>query len=85
MAFCNSCGTTIQPAEDQPSGSSLSVPNSSLYRDEQVIFVLQAGNTTHEQVLRSIDLIGEKVLPRFEVKAHAAALQDAAQIGISME
>jgi alkanesulfonate monooxygenase SsuD/methylene tetrahydromethanopterin reductase-like flavin-dependent oxidoreductase (luciferase family) len=40
---------------------------------DQMIFVLQAGNTTHDQVLRSIDLIGEKVLPRFEVKAHAAA------------
>jgi alkanesulfonate monooxygenase SsuD/methylene tetrahydromethanopterin reductase-like flavin-dependent oxidoreductase (luciferase family) len=40
---------------------------------DQMIFVLQAGNTTHDQVLRSIDLIGEKVLPRFEAKAHAAA------------
>jgi alkanesulfonate monooxygenase SsuD/methylene tetrahydromethanopterin reductase-like flavin-dependent oxidoreductase (luciferase family) len=40
---------------------------------DQMIFVLQAGNTTHDQVLRSIDLIGEKVIPRFAVKAHAAA------------
>jgi len=40
---------------------------------DQMIFVLQAGNTTHEQVLRSIDLIGEKVIPKFQVKAHAAA------------
>ena len=40
---------------------------------DQMIFVLQAGNTTHDQVMRSIDLIGEKVIPRFEVKAHAAA------------
>jgi len=40
---------------------------------DQMIFVLQAGNTTHDQVLRAIDLIGEKVIPRFEVKAHAAA------------
>ncbi|GEP53340.1 LLM class flavin-dependent oxidoreductase [Reyranella soli] len=40
---------------------------------DQLIFVLQAGNTTHDQVLKSIDLIGEKVIPRFEVKAHAAA------------
>lgn len=32
---------------------------------DQMIFMLQAGNTTHEQVLRSIELIGEKVIPRF--------------------
>jgi hypothetical protein len=31
-----------------------------------MIFVLQAGNTTHEQVMRSIELIGRKVIPRFE-------------------
>lgn len=40
---------------------------------DQMIFVLQAGNTSHEQVLRSIDLIGEKVIPRFQVKAPVAA------------
>jgi len=33
---------------------------------DQMIFVLQAGNTTHEQVMRSIELIGRKVIPRFE-------------------
>ncbi len=32
---------------------------------DQMIFMLQAGHTSHEQVLRSIDLIGEKVIPRF--------------------
>jgi alkanesulfonate monooxygenase SsuD/methylene tetrahydromethanopterin reductase-like flavin-dependent oxidoreductase (luciferase family) len=32
---------------------------------DQMIFVLQAGNTTHDQVMRSIELIGEKVIPRF--------------------
>jgi alkanesulfonate monooxygenase SsuD/methylene tetrahydromethanopterin reductase-like flavin-dependent oxidoreductase (luciferase family) len=32
---------------------------------DQIIFMLQAGNTTHQQVLRSIELIGEKVIPRF--------------------
>jgi len=32
---------------------------------DQMIFVLQAGRTTHAQVMRSIDLIGRKVIPRF--------------------
>ena len=32
---------------------------------DQFIFMLQAGLTTHDQVMRSIDLIGEKVIPRF--------------------
>ena len=32
---------------------------------DQMIFMLQIGRTTHEQVLRSIELIGEKVMPRF--------------------
>ena len=39
---------------------------------DQMIFVLQAGHTTHEQVLRSIALIGEQVIPRF-ADATAAA------------
>ena len=33
---------------------------------DQIIFMIQAGHTTHEQVMRSIDLIGEKVIPRFQ-------------------
>ncbi len=32
---------------------------------DQMIFVLQAGRTTHEQVMHSIHLIGEEVIPRF--------------------
>lgn len=40
---------------------------------DQMIFVLQAGNTTHDQVMRSIELIGEKVIPRFGAKAPVAA------------
>ena len=32
---------------------------------DHMLFQLQVGNTTHEQVLRSLDLLGEKVLPRF--------------------
>jgi alkanesulfonate monooxygenase SsuD/methylene tetrahydromethanopterin reductase-like flavin-dependent oxidoreductase (luciferase family) len=32
---------------------------------DQMIFLMQAGRTTHEQVLRSIDLIGRQVIPRF--------------------
>jgi alkanesulfonate monooxygenase SsuD/methylene tetrahydromethanopterin reductase-like flavin-dependent oxidoreductase (luciferase family) len=40
---------------------------------DQMIFLMQAGRTTHEQVMRSIDLIGEKVIPRFADKAAVAA------------
>ncbi len=32
---------------------------------DQMIFMLQVGNTTHDQVLRALELIGEKVVPRF--------------------
>jgi alkanesulfonate monooxygenase SsuD/methylene tetrahydromethanopterin reductase-like flavin-dependent oxidoreductase (luciferase family) len=32
---------------------------------DQMIFVLQAGRTTHEEAMRSIELIGRKVIPRF--------------------
>jgi hypothetical protein len=37
-----------------------------------MIFVLQAGRNTHDQVMRSIELIGEKVIPRFATSAAAA-------------
>lgn len=39
---------------------------------DQMIFLLQAGRTTHEDVLQSIDLIGRKVIPRFDGRAVAA-------------
>ncbi|HSU04833.1 MAG TPA: LLM class flavin-dependent oxidoreductase [Acetobacteraceae bacterium] len=39
---------------------------------DQMIFVLQAGRTTHDQVMRSIELIGEKVIPRFAGRQEAA-------------
>jgi alkanesulfonate monooxygenase SsuD/methylene tetrahydromethanopterin reductase-like flavin-dependent oxidoreductase (luciferase family) len=39
---------------------------------DQMIFLLQAGRITHDQVMRSIELIGEKVIPRFGEKAAAA-------------
>ena len=39
---------------------------------DQIIFVLQAGRATNEQVMRSIELIGEKVIPRFAEKETAA-------------
>lgn len=32
---------------------------------DQMVFMFQAGNTTHDQVMRSIELVGEKVIPRF--------------------
>ncbi len=40
---------------------------------DQMIFVVQAGRATHEQAMRSIELIGEKVIPRFQTKGAAAA------------
>jgi alkanesulfonate monooxygenase SsuD/methylene tetrahydromethanopterin reductase-like flavin-dependent oxidoreductase (luciferase family) len=40
---------------------------------DQMIFLLQAGRTTHEQVLKSIELIGRKVIPRFQTSTAAAA------------
>jgi alkanesulfonate monooxygenase SsuD/methylene tetrahydromethanopterin reductase-like flavin-dependent oxidoreductase (luciferase family) len=40
---------------------------------DQMIFVLQAGRTTHDQVLRSIELIGREVIPRFADKTAVAA------------
>lgn len=33
---------------------------------DQMIFFMQAGHTTHDQVMRTIELIGEKVIPRFK-------------------
>ncbi len=32
---------------------------------DQLIFMFQIGRTTHEQILRSIEIVGEKVIPRF--------------------
>lgn len=40
---------------------------------DQMIFLLQAGRTTHDEVLRSIDLIGRHVIPRFATKSAVAA------------
>lgn len=33
---------------------------------DQMVFFMQAGNTTHEQVMKSIELIGRHVIPRFQ-------------------
>jgi alkanesulfonate monooxygenase SsuD/methylene tetrahydromethanopterin reductase-like flavin-dependent oxidoreductase (luciferase family) len=38
---------------------------------DQMIFLLQAGRTGHDQVMRSIELIGSKVIPRFAAKDRA--------------
>jgi alkanesulfonate monooxygenase SsuD/methylene tetrahydromethanopterin reductase-like flavin-dependent oxidoreductase (luciferase family) len=40
---------------------------------DQMIFLLQAGRTKHDEVLRSIELIGKHVLPRFTSKTAFAA------------
>lgn len=41
---------------------------------DQMIFVLQAGNTTHAQVLESIELIGKHVIPNFRTAGEAATV-----------
>jgi alkanesulfonate monooxygenase SsuD/methylene tetrahydromethanopterin reductase-like flavin-dependent oxidoreductase (luciferase family) len=33
---------------------------------DQLILMIQAGLTAHDQVMRSIELLGTKVLPRFQ-------------------
>ena len=33
---------------------------------DQMVFMIQAGHTSHDQVMRSLELIGEKVIPRFQ-------------------
>ena len=33
---------------------------------DQLVLMMQAGHTTHEQVMRSIELIGKEVIPRFQ-------------------
>ncbi len=38
---------------------------------DQMIFVLQAGRTGHDQVMRSIELIGQHVMPRFTARETA--------------
>ena len=32
---------------------------------DQMIFMFQIGRTTHSQIMRSIEIVGEKVIPRF--------------------
>jgi len=31
-----------------------------------MIFMLQIGHTTHDQIMRTIEIVLEKVIPRFE-------------------
>ena len=38
---------------------------------DQLLFMIQAGNTTHDDVMRALDLLGSKVLPRFQEPASA--------------
>ena len=33
---------------------------------DQMIFMFQIGHTTHEQIMRSIEIVGEQVIPRFQ-------------------
>lgn len=33
---------------------------------DQLMLIMQAGKTTHDQVKRSLELFGEKVLPKFK-------------------
>lgn len=39
---------------------------------DQIVFQLQVGTMTHDQVMRSIELIGDKVIPRFASKSSGA-------------
>ena len=32
---------------------------------DQMVFMIGAGHTTHDQVMRALDLLGDKVMPRF--------------------
>ncbi len=32
---------------------------------DQMVFMFQIGRTTHDQIMRSIEIVGEKVIPRF--------------------
>jgi alkanesulfonate monooxygenase SsuD/methylene tetrahydromethanopterin reductase-like flavin-dependent oxidoreductase (luciferase family) len=34
-------------------------------RIDQMIFMFQIGRTTHDQIMRAIEIVGEKVIPRF--------------------
>jgi alkanesulfonate monooxygenase SsuD/methylene tetrahydromethanopterin reductase-like flavin-dependent oxidoreductase (luciferase family) len=45
---------------------------------DQMIFLMQAGRTRHEEVLHSIDLIGRHVIPRFS-SAEAMAASEASR------
>jgi hypothetical protein len=33
---------------------------------DMLLLMLGAGNTTHEQVMRALDMFGDKVIPRFK-------------------
>jgi hypothetical protein len=33
---------------------------------DTLLLMLGAGNTTHAQVMRALDLLGDKVIPRFK-------------------
>jgi hypothetical protein len=33
---------------------------------DQLLIMIQAGDTTHDEVMRALDLFGSKVLPKFQ-------------------
>ena len=40
---------------------------------DQLLLMINAGTTSHEQTMRAIELFGEKVLPRFQDRPHPAS------------
>ena len=42
---------------------------------DQLMLLIQTGHTTHDQIMRSIELFGEKVLPRFKESGSGAVAQ----------
>ena len=43
---------------------------------DQLLFMIQAGNTTHDDIMRALDMLGSKVLPRFKEPATVAKVQE---------
>ena len=43
---------------------------------DQLLFMIQAGNTTHDDVMRALDMLGSKVLPKFKESTTFAGAQN---------
>ena len=45
---------------------------------DQIMLMMQVGNTTHDQVMRSLELTGKRVIPRFRAASDAPTVPAAA-------